>query len=222
MLLTLMGIVFTLSSANGAETPTCPEGGTVTEGEEAQFVQRVGKWTVMICGRKTNSFNRDIFSDFNLYYFLEGKKPIPVPFEAGAAIDYAVKKISSGLIFSEVVLIDNEWLPLFDRQMKCSTAGCKIGRKYCANTKLSKKPDIKQVHALIGTYRRDAERKVSTGQATDPAELDLVLAAAIAGDSQAIQAFDKNPGFRLDGAATEHYEHAKRTLKHLKSMKCKL
>lgn len=220
----LLSLLLTVFSALPARAlpppPTCPETPTTAEGDAPQYVQMVpGQGQLFICGKKKNSFNRDVYSEFTLLYQPHEKDAVKLPLEAGVGADYGLVKTPSGFTLQEMALIDNEWLPLFRRDIRCTKTACKVTRRSCANIKPTRK--ARNAHAVIEAYRGKASH-ASTGQATDPTEIDLVLAAAISGNPEAIEAFNKNPGFRLDGASTEAYEYGKKLLKELKAKKCKL
>ncbi|MBS1958341.1 MAG: hypothetical protein JST80_02615 [Bdellovibrionales bacterium] len=198
----------------------CPDGIGSTKGDDAKYSTKApSKWTLIVCGNKENKFNRDVYSEFEVHAINSSNKVTKLPFQAAAAENYSVAKSRSGIVFSELALIDNYWLPLFKRSISCGPAGCHVSKRYCANQKLQHKP--KSAHGLIEYYRKEAAKKSSTGQATDPAELDIVFAAALGGEKEAFDAFQTNPGFRLDGASAARYDEIKKTLKQLKTSHCK-
>lgn len=206
--------------ANALTLPLCPEGANNAEGDEPQLRHKVQGGFLILCGKKDNSFSRDVYSGFNLFIAPTEKKPIKLPLEGADVDDYGVIRTPNGITLQEMALIDNDWLPLFQRNVICSKGACKVGRRRCANAKLQRKP--KSAKALIKAYSSETAQQKSTGQATDPAEIAVLLAAALGGEKESIEAFEKNPGFRLDGAATEHYEHGRKLLRQLKAMKCRL
>lgn len=204
-----------------ADAPTCPEGPSSTSGGEPKAIlTTTSKWKILVCGNKENRFGADIFTEFEIYA-TNGKAPVKLSLQTSPAAYYKIKKTPIGFTLVEQVLMDNYWLPVFYRDIKCTPKlGCRIKKEYCAHEGLRRKP--KGVHTLITNYLKASKNRTSTGQATDEAEIDVVLAAAIGGNQEAIDAFIKNPGFMLDGASSEKYEYGKRLLRRLSSMKCKI
>jgi hypothetical protein len=207
--------------ALAADPLVCPGGIGSTKGEApAIVVEAPSDWKVGVCGKMKNSFGVDVYSEFDIYATdddeFEEKPMMTIP----AANNYSLKKGKGRLLLSELALIDNEWLPLFNREIRCSAKGCFATRARCANQKLRHKP--RPAKSVLDFYKKDAKRNSSTGSATDESEIALVFAAALAGDKDAVAAFEKNPGFRLDGASAAEYEYSQRTLKRLKSARCKL
>lgn len=210
--------VVALASVSAQAGP-CLENSHTAAGDEAQFSYRTPtRWWVFVCGKKENSFGKDVYSEFDVLVD-SGAGPQKVQWSVASSERYSIQKSNEGIALFESALIDNYWLPLFKRELKCNTSGCKLSAPVCVHQRMTKLP--KSGLSMIRYYEKEALRKSSAGQATDPAELDVVLAAALGGEADSVWAFRKNPGFRLDGNSAERYEYGRNLLKRVGKQNCR-
>ncbi len=184
--------------------PKCPQDGIGSSlGDAPAVLVKTPKGHLLVCGFQEKKDQETWYSEFDIYSETKGKYSASL-FRVGALDTYRIKPFKGGLHLIELIHFRGKMVPSQTLAMNCNLGDkCSISRATCETSEITAfETDI--LERIKPFYKNK--------KYPDEAMLMELGDLAMTGNAEAIQMFQKNPGFKLDGASAEIFESIKARL----------